>query len=1235
MNCLLWNCRGLGNPSTIRQLAWMTKQKRPDVVFLMETKLATNEWSNVLLQIGFDNLAVVDCDLSDGGRRGGLALIWADDIILTVHSSSSHHIHASIEDPCHLQWDFCGVYGWSNTDDHHFTWELMRNLKCQIAGRWLCGGDFNETMYHFEKIGGQPKSDSRLVSFRETVEDCGLNDLGFSGDPFTWTNNQNGDSRIMEHLDRCFGSEEWMLAFPGYEVTHLGRKSSDHCPIFLALDKSDEEAQQRPRPFRFEAMWLMWKQRSRADWMAEGDRNTGFFHRVAEGRKKRNHIKEIRREDGRMVRKHDEMDDVFRNHFQSLFKASTTHNPADVLRSIETVVTEDMNKILTVPYSQDEIVYSLKQMHPFKAPGSDGMPTIFYSACWSSAKYDIIPLLLSILNDGDCPRSLNSTFIYLIPKKRKCYIPTDYRPISLCNVVYKLISKVITDRLKLVLPSIIHESQSAFVPGRHITDNALLAFEIFHMMRINKAKKHGIFTFKLDMAKAYDRVEWGFLESMLLQLGFHVSVVDLIMRCVSSVFFRVLVNGFPGDMFVPGRGLRQGDPLSPFLFLFCAEALSGLLRKAESQNLIHGARLCRSAPRISHLLFADDCIIFGRANVNEVGIIRHTLELYEGVSGQKVNLDKSSISFSGGVVEEVKNEMAGLLGVSHQDQQGVYLGIPSTIGRSKNEIFQMLVDRTRKKSKDWKRRFLSGAGKMVLIKAEERRIHWKSWKNLCKPKYEGGLGFWDLCRFNQALLAKQVWRIIQNESSLLTHSLKARYFPRTNILLAGKAHNPSFAWTSLLVGRDLLENGIAWRLGDGARIRVGKDVWLPDGRGFYRTAQVPLGREDTRVQEMLDANAYEWDMLKVNNLLQDRDAWKMTVQMNIDTERRDMVFWPYDKSNIYTIKSGYFLEDAINKQKEASSSSSPDRSLWKWIWGLDVIPKVKLFLWRCITSALPTAEGLRRRSIDVDPLCRRCGEVAETDEHAFRDCKWVAFLWEVLSFRLVTTTTTNLSSIPQWVNEFREHNSREGHNIFATILWSIWYSRNQLVFNGKNIEHVDCLRITSRAVWTSPVSSQTTRMLPSASACSRAGQVKLWCDAAVKEQEGLGFGVIMQDTEGGLVGSRFGFIPGVFTAIEAEAMAVQEGIRFCEERLIQDAILVMDCQPLYWKLLKKVQDNSYLGQTLSEIHRKAAALYHLEFGWTPREGNDNVDRLAKFAIFHRSEPQSDEGCPVLLNSSSV
>ncbi|XP_057803553.1 uncharacterized protein LOC131018874 [Salvia miltiorrhiza] len=596
---------------------------------------------------------------------------------MTVQSSSLHHILVSVNDGIHPSWDFCGLYGWSRTEEHVLTWDLMRSFTPYVQESWICAGDFNETMFHFEKRRGNLKADERLMDFRETVDLCGLSDLSFMGDPFTWSNNQQGVDNIMERLDRALGSATWAAMFPGYEVSHLLRKSSDHCPILLNLDKDLREIQNRPKPFHFEAMWL------------KDDRCLPFCANLwnsAEGRKKRNYIREIQKADGTTVRANDELDEVFWSHFQTLFTSGSTHNPAEVLQSIEPVVTTEMNRNLTAPYTQTEIEQVLNQMHPLKAPRPDGMPALFYKSCWYAAKFDLVHMILDVLNNGVSPGPINSTFICLIPKKKKCVLPSDFRRISLCNVVDKIISKAITNRLKLCLPSIIHESQSAFVPGRHITDNALLAFEIFHILKLNKAKAHGIFAFKLDMAKAYDRVKWGFLESIMLHLG---------------------------ASFEPSRGLRQGDPLSPFLFLFCAEALSGLLRKAETNNLLHGARICRTAPRVSHILFADDCIIFGCGNSMEVSVVSGIIKTYEGVSGQLVNLDKSIIDFSGGIDDNMQQQLAEQLGVQRSGQRSTYLGIPNSVGRAKNEIFQMLVDRTRKKSKDWKMRFLSGASKML------------------------------------------------------------------------------------------------------------------------------------------------------------------------------------------------------------------------------------------------------------------------------------------------------------------------------------------------------------------------------------------------------------------------------------------------------------------------------------------------------------------------------------------
>ena len=309
--------------------------------------------------------------------------------------------------------------------------------------------------------------------------------------------------------------------------------------------------------------------------------------------------------------------DIVVDYFHSLFSSSHPTKQSDIFETIKPSVTQEMNEQLLKPFIREQVEVALHQMEPITAPGPDGMPPLFYQSFWNLLGNDISSAVLDCLNNCNIPKVINHTNITLIPKVKSPEFITDFRPISLCNVVYKLVSKVLANRLKVVLSAVVFENQIAFQAGRLITDNILMASETLHYMKHHQRGSSGFMVLKLDMSKAYNWVEWVFLQGMMKQMGFDARWIALIMECITTVSYSILINGEPLDIFHPTRGLRQGHPLSPYLFLICSEGLHSLLQKDADAGHIRGVSICKKGPRLTHLFFADDSLVFRLANLAE------------------------------------------------------------------------------------------------------------------------------------------------------------------------------------------------------------------------------------------------------------------------------------------------------------------------------------------------------------------------------------------------------------------------------------------------------------------------------------------------------------------------------------------------------------------------------------------------------------------------------------------
>lgn len=258
----------------------------------------------------------------------------------------------------------------------------------------------------------------------------------------------------------------------------------------------------------------------------------------------------------------------------------------------------------------------------------------------------------------------------------------DFRPISLCNVSYKIVARAIANRLKNILGNIIDPHQSAFIPARAITDNILLGYECMHWLRHSKSKK-GYAALKLDMSKAYDRVEWNYLTGVLYRMGFKNKLVNLIMNCVTLMGYSFNIN----DRIVRNikllRGLRQGDPLSPYLFVLCSQGLSAIL----DHNRIHrghqGIKVSSTSPIITHLFFTDDSLIFFKATKDNTNLVKDSLQCYEKASGQLIYYNKSAITFGKETSQENTRYIKDTLHLQISQDHELYLGLPTFSTRSK------------------------------------------------------------------------------------------------------------------------------------------------------------------------------------------------------------------------------------------------------------------------------------------------------------------------------------------------------------------------------------------------------------------------------------------------------------------------------------------------------------------------------------------------------------------------
>ncbi|XXG72211.1 hypothetical protein AAC387_Pa07g1359 [Persea americana] len=496
---------------------------------------------------------------------------------------------------------------------------------------------------------------------------------------------------------------------------------------------------------------ISWRQKSRVSWLKEGDKNTRFFHWMVSSRSKINFVGRIRKCSRILESPHEVKGEVARL-FETLYTDDFGARPKLEGLSFPSISLEDRSW-LERAFEEEEVLRALEECGGDMAPGPDGFNFSFIKAGWGFLEEDYKSMLSEFHLRGRISKEMNATFLTLIPKVPNQIELKDYRPISLVGCLYKLLAKILANCLKKALPSIISPFQGAFVAGRQNLDGVLVANELIDSRK--RSKKEGVI-FKIDLEKAYDHVDWG--------------------------------------------GIRQGDPLSPFLFTIVVEALSLLLLKAKELGIISGFEIGHNGETITHLQFANDTILFTSSNREEVLALRRILCCFQLVSRLKVNIS-TSLLVGIGCSKESTKELADIIGCKAGRLPILYLGLPIGAKQRSKLVWDPVIANFERKLSSWKKQYLSLGGRITLINSclsnlpvyymslfrmpkmvierldclrrdflwegqgNKKRLHLVKWSEVIKPKKNGGLGIANLEK-KWALFAKWWWRFGEEKEAL-------------------------------------------------------------------------------------------------------------------------------------------------------------------------------------------------------------------------------------------------------------------------------------------------------------------------------------------------------------------------------------------------------------------------------------------------------------------------------------
>eukprot|EP00253_Pinus_taeda_P005179 PITA_05179 len=818
----------------------------------------------------------------------------------------------------------------------------------------------------------------------------------------------------------------------------------------ITVELLDEEVKtQRSTYQAFRTEEEYWRLKSRSLWLKAGDRNTSYFHKQYRARLSRNHIVEIKTMEGQVCKGFDQVKAAAEAHFRNLYNIGIQAEEGetnDFLSNIPQLVNDEENTVLCRPITTEEVIQVIWSMEADKAPGPDGFSIHFYQSCWEVIKSDLLKMIKGFMIKAKIGGGIKSTFLALIPKETNPETFARFRPISLCNASYKIIAKLLANRLKPLLKKLISSNQGGFVEGRYIMDN----------------------------------------------------VIQLIKACIESLWISPLVNGRPTNFFQAQRGIRQGCPLSPFLYILMADSLSRKLAVEKSAGSLPGLKPCEVSTPLNHALFADDSLLLGGVSTRIAKAFDNVLQSYCRVTGALINESKSEIYSWNAEQQEITNisRILGFKGQAKWDNFR-YLGLPISSRANKRCFWTHIISKVKSKITNWGGYWLTKGGKSILIKMQlstlpiyqsafllapkyvtdqiatlirnflwqggkgnEKKLHLVKWDTVKRPIDEGGLQIRDPSFINKLLGSKLSWKIISDPSHPISIILHSKYSDKEAIrkMQIQSTTASSQVWRLCCKSSEFFKKHMYIIPRNGKSTKLWKDRIMGKDLLVEREDITELRNwlERAGVNRVYDLASWDergewlkWDFHGVPERLKDQQIQLENLLEDATPDNRlKKDRWGWGKSGIYTSAEGY-------KSLQGKRISHHTPAFWKQIWEPLALPKINFFFWTLVHNKLLTGDNLTKRKFEGPHRCALCRCQLETAQHLFLDCAFTKKVWGLLldEFQTSLPQQTSVSELfATWCASYpkgifpKSFWRRIWIVLPKFVCWQLWLTRNQQIF---------------------------------------------------------------------------------------------------------------------------------------------------------------------------------------------